>query len=357
MFSWGAILQRKEALARELDADWFIHHDADEFRESPWPGLTLREAIGVVDRLGFDAIDFEVFTFWPTRNGFNAGDDLWTAFPCYTPPASHDRLQIKCWKKQSQAIDLRSTGGHEAIYDGRRVFPVRFLLRHYPIRSQAHGERKVFGERVPRFTEEERHLGWHRQYEGYAPGATFLKSPAELQRYDADRARLHVHVQHRPLEAAEAELSARRRETSRLEQALQEARAALESSRAEFEATRVLHDRERADREGIASRLEAREAEVSGLRAARACDARDLAEARAALGALLGEREARDAVIAALESRLADEAAEQERRGADAARLLEATRAAASRVTDLEASRSWRWTAPLRAVYRLLFER
>ena len=44
-FAWEDILRRKETLARELNADWFIHHDADEFRESPWPGLSLTEAI------------------------------------------------------------------------------------------------------------------------------------------------------------------------------------------------------------------------------------------------------------------------------------------------------------------------
>src|SRR5262245_29509867 len=33
-FTWRAILEHKARLAAELDADWFIHHDADEFRES-----------------------------------------------------------------------------------------------------------------------------------------------------------------------------------------------------------------------------------------------------------------------------------------------------------------------------------
>jgi len=32
---------------------WYIHHDADEFRESPWPNTTLQEAIGIVEGLGF----------------------------------------------------------------------------------------------------------------------------------------------------------------------------------------------------------------------------------------------------------------------------------------------------------------
>src|SRR5258707_282662 len=29
-FDWAAILRRKEELAMTLQADWFIHHDADE---------------------------------------------------------------------------------------------------------------------------------------------------------------------------------------------------------------------------------------------------------------------------------------------------------------------------------------
>ena len=48
-FDWERVLRRKEALARELDADWFLHHDADEFRESPWAQLTLKDAIRQVD--------------------------------------------------------------------------------------------------------------------------------------------------------------------------------------------------------------------------------------------------------------------------------------------------------------------
>src|SRR5689334_9957716 len=63
-FQWERILRRKEELAREIDADWFIHHDADEFRESPWSGRSLAEAIAAVDRAGYNAIDFAVLNFW-----------------------------------------------------------------------------------------------------------------------------------------------------------------------------------------------------------------------------------------------------------------------------------------------------
>src|SRR5688500_10280827 len=64
-FDWDRILRRNAALARALDADWFIHHDADEFRESPWPDLSLKEAIQRVDALGYNAIDFESLDFQP----------------------------------------------------------------------------------------------------------------------------------------------------------------------------------------------------------------------------------------------------------------------------------------------------
>src|SRR5262249_16149645 len=146
-YVWEHLLRRKEALAAELEADWCIHTDADELRESPSPGMFLADAFAAVDALGYNAIDFQVFNFWPTNNEFRPGDDLRRAFRYYELGAPHDRPQIKAWKRQRGPIDLSGTGGHEIRFVGRRVFPVRFVLRHYPIRSQAHGERKGFAAR------------------------------------------------------------------------------------------------------------------------------------------------------------------------------------------------------------------
>ena len=150
-FDWERILARKTEIARELDAGWFIHHDADEFRESPWRGLSLRDAIRHVDALGFNAIDFASLDFWPTHDRFRACDGVREAFTHYAERAPYDRVQVRCWKKTGAAVDLATSGGHDAQFPGRRVFPVRFISRHYPIRGQAHGERKVFQERHARF--------------------------------------------------------------------------------------------------------------------------------------------------------------------------------------------------------------
>lgn len=205
-FSLEAIVRRKEALAAELDADWIINHDADEFRESPWAHLGLAAAIRRVDALGYSAIDFEVFNFWPTHDRFRPGDDVRAAFGHYAPGPAWDKVQVRCWKKTGAPVDLASSAGHEAVFPGRRVFPLRFILCHYPIRGQAHGERKVFRERRPAFSEAERGRGWHVQYDLVREGESFLRDPATLTPFDLEAARLQVVLRHRGVEELEARL-------------------------------------------------------------------------------------------------------------------------------------------------------
>ena len=191
-FSWGSILARKEELARALDAHWFIHHDADEVRETPWPSIKLREGIESVDRLGYSAIDFHVLTFPPTDESYLAGRSIEDAFKYCEPGSARDWTQIKCWKNTDARVDLVSSGGHNASFAGRHVFPLRFLLRHYPVRGQRHGERKVLTERQPRFLQAERDKGWHVQYDGIRAGHNFLRNPRELERYDGAKVRARL---------------------------------------------------------------------------------------------------------------------------------------------------------------------
>jgi hypothetical protein len=205
-FSLGRILARKEEIARTVDADWYVNHDADELREAPLPDMTFKEGIALVDRLGFTAIDFAVLDFVPTDDGFAAGADLRRSFPYYEPSPAFNHVQVRCWKRHPE-IDLQSSGGHDARFPGRRVFPVRFLLRHYPIRSSAQGQRKIFDERLPRFDPDERAKGWHVQYEGLTPETPLLKSQDALVRFDGDAVRLQLLLEHREVEHLERELA------------------------------------------------------------------------------------------------------------------------------------------------------
>jgi hypothetical protein len=192
--SWRALLARKQQLACELGADWYVHHDADEIRETPWPGMSLREAIRWVDRVGFNAIDFRVLNFAPVDDAFRAGMDPRTHFTRWEEPAEYDRMQRKCWKAGAPDLEL-AEGGHDVRFAGRRIFPLRFLLRHYPIRGQAHGRRKVLEERKGRFVAHELAYGWHRQYDHVGqPDHLFLRSPAALRPFDLERTRVETLV-------------------------------------------------------------------------------------------------------------------------------------------------------------------
>ncbi len=192
-FDWSGILRRKEELATELSADWLIHHDADEIRESPWPGLTLKEAIRWVDKLGYNCIDFQVLNFRPVDDNFQRGDDPRNYFTLFENIDHFDKVQLKCWKVSKTPASLVPSGGHEVRFEGRRVFPISFLLRHYPIRGQRHGLKKVFAERKNRFLESERSKGWHVQYDQIKDEKhDFLRDPATLRPFNLDRARLEL---------------------------------------------------------------------------------------------------------------------------------------------------------------------
>jgi glycosyltransferase involved in cell wall biosynthesis len=409
-FDWTRILARKEALARELEADWFIHHDADEFRESPWSGVPLGDALRRVDALGYNAVDFLSLDFWPTHDRFRAGQDPREAFTGYAERGPFDRVQVRCWKKTDAPVDLTSSGGHDAQFPGRCVFPIRFIARHYPIRGQAHGERKVFAERRRRYVEEERARGWHVQYDDVREGASFIRDPATLTPYDPDAVRLSLALRHRGVESLEASLSdaraaadAHRRELDRhrdelaacreglsrlhdeqaryrdeqcryreaLGRAEQELarhveeqeryRAAFARCEDELARHRAEHDRyreeQRRSREALTrmqealqsaqGELAARDANLSALHDELARHLADLSALRADLAMAQADRDARSADIAALRDRIDRESRALHSLQAEANERLR-------RLDELLASRTWRWSAPARAAFRAL---
>lgn len=185
-YCWHDLLSRVESLAHEMEADWFIHHDSDEIRLSPWENLTVKEAIHYVDALGFNAIDYTVINFKPTENGFSPGADPETFFKYFEFGKRPGHfLQIKGWKKPPKKVSLAYSGGHEVVFEGRRVFPLKFLMKHYPVRSQQHGEKKILSERKPRWnTKEKNEWGWHNQYDNYEAGCSFLSKPEDLIPYN-----------------------------------------------------------------------------------------------------------------------------------------------------------------------------
>ena len=184
-YDWGDLLSRVEEVAAASPSDWFIHHDSDERHLSPWPSRSLRDAIWAVQQSGFNAIDHTVLNFRPVDDGFVPGSDPEAYFRHFEFGTTPDDLhRIKAWRSTGGRVSLAASGGHEVRLPGRRVFPYKFLLKHYPIRSQAHGERKVLRERAARWNAAERARGWHVHYDAVAEGHRFLRSPHELREFD-----------------------------------------------------------------------------------------------------------------------------------------------------------------------------
>ena len=184
-YDWNDILTRVEELAFALDANWFIHNDVDEFRESPWEGVSLREAMYRVDWMGFNCVDHTVLNFHPIDNGYRAGSDVKSYFRHWEWGQRPGHFaQRKAWKKTAQRVKLAESGGHDVQFAGRRIFPHNFLTRHFPIRSQNHGETKIFKERKSRWNPSEREKGWHVQYDALVPGHSFVCDPAALAAFD-----------------------------------------------------------------------------------------------------------------------------------------------------------------------------
>jgi len=177
-------LRRVGALTSTLDSDWFIHHDVDEVRLAPWKGVSLKDGLQRVDIQGFNAVDHTVVAFPAVDNGYAPGADFERYFRHFK--FGRPNLQVKAWKNLGRPVDLAETGGHLVNFEGRRIYPYKFLLKHYPIRSESHGARKILRDRLPRYEPEERAKGWHTHYDDLAKSDTFLRKVEDLQPYDAD---------------------------------------------------------------------------------------------------------------------------------------------------------------------------
>ena len=187
IYDWTSILRMKETLSKELGFDWFLHVDADEIRYSPWPHLTLCEGLDRVDRSGYNLVNFKLFNFRLTQD-IAASGDYERDMPDYSAGEYFNQYQVKAWKAHPD-IDIVGYGGHIARRPDAKIYPVRFIHKHYPVRSLEHGRRKILQERKQRFSSAEKQRGWHVQYDQMAevsPQDVFWV-PEKLARFDAQK--------------------------------------------------------------------------------------------------------------------------------------------------------------------------
>lgn len=185
-----AIFDRKDDLARRHPGRWIVHHDSDEIRCSPWPGISFRTGIFIAQAMGFNALDFTVCDFRPTSAEVSPDgglDSVFSHFEFGRRPGHFN--QVKVWRQGDESVRLSVSGGHDVQMQDRRVFPYKFILKHYPLRSPEHARRKIFVERLNRFSPRERENGWHIQYDDACPESSFLWRQDELIEFDAPETR------------------------------------------------------------------------------------------------------------------------------------------------------------------------
>jgi len=178
-----AILKRIEDLAADSDADWCMYSDADEWRRSPNPNYRLVDHVCGVEMAGFNAIDFRVFQFYCVDRTW--ADLGWVGsmtpesfFQHYDEADCISRIpNRKLWKNVGR-VQLAG-GGHEVTFPGMRVYPQKFVMKHYPFRTPAQAKAKI-ETRLARRCAEEHTKGWGVHYDQYPPGFDFCWDPAKL---------------------------------------------------------------------------------------------------------------------------------------------------------------------------------
>lgn len=195
VYDWTGLLKFVEEIAMDWPGRWIMLNDADEIRRAPaqFPGANLAEAFELVSGQEYrpgrsaawgNAVSFRVQTYVPVNNEWRPGGDPEEFFRYHLPESAHvdhNMAHVKAWVQPAERVDIHTHGGHQVLFDSRLVCSVPFLLKHYPVRSQMHGERKVLRERIPRYLPEERAKQWHVQYNwARSSRPQFLRNPDDL---------------------------------------------------------------------------------------------------------------------------------------------------------------------------------
>lgn len=184
VFDLSAQLRRKSELCAELDADWFIHADADERRLPPRSDMTLAEALAECGAAGYNAVNSIEYVFVPTReepdHDHPAFEQTMRWYYPHIPAMPH---RLNAWRRQNGPVELAASAGHNVWFAERRPAPRSFPMRHYLFLSREHAIEKYIGRG---YHPDELRRGWHQARDELRPADVVLQPQADLRRYEGD---------------------------------------------------------------------------------------------------------------------------------------------------------------------------
>lgn len=156
-FDLSAQLEIKNTIVRNLNHDWVIHADADEWMHSSVEGESLLDGITRLSKRGFNVINFEEFVFLPTQDEKYNLDNYQKVFLNYYYFSPQKQRLMRAWNRLLSCSNIES-GGHKLSGTGINLSPESFILRHYIVLSHEHAVKK-YGSRA--FSDADLKKGWH----------------------------------------------------------------------------------------------------------------------------------------------------------------------------------------------------
>jgi len=150
-FKTKSFHKEKEIIIRALydiallnSPDWVILSDSDEILESGIPNKNLKEAIEQVDSEGYNLIQFDRFDFFMTNDDDETSKSVKKKFTYYS---AFGDFVYRSWKFYPGI--MMHAGGHYPYFPNEikyKIYPRKFVLRHYPFRSKEQVEKKIRGK-------------------------------------------------------------------------------------------------------------------------------------------------------------------------------------------------------------------
>ena len=144
------------SIAKELGCDWYILKDADELMET-YDGRKIPEVIAEADAAGYNCVNFDSYSFWPTVDDDWKEEDFSKRIRHYTwfniPWIRAIKNSPEIW------LDHPHLPGGE-----QRLSPINFIIRHYKFLYAEQGKRKVWSRRA-RYDQANRSVGSHTHYD------------------------------------------------------------------------------------------------------------------------------------------------------------------------------------------------